>query len=276
MRETPWMVLVGPACAGKTTLGQRIAAITGRPFVDLDNVSLKYYEEAGWPRERWDAQVAAVGFNNFEKAMEPARAHAVRRVVADHPGAIIALGANHTVYFDKDHLKTVQDALQKCSQVVRVLPSPERPVALSVLRERAVTTRNRDWIRDGFDYLTHWVDDPGTAQVATHTVYNLDETPDQTAGRLLQHLSSSGMDARTRSELAPGAYGRSDAGRDGGRPGSGSAAEQQARAAAAVAGSTPVDLRKVPRPAPETSQRPAHIERKTRTPRHDTGRGRST
>ncbi|MCZ7417112.1 MULTISPECIES: AAA family ATPase [unclassified Streptomyces] len=34
--EAPWMVLIGPAGTGKTTIGREVAAKTHRPFVDPD------------------------------------------------------------------------------------------------------------------------------------------------------------------------------------------------------------------------------------------------
>ncbi|MEU6534752.1 shikimate kinase [Streptomyces sp. NPDC047000] len=184
--EAPWMVLVGPAGTGKTTLGREIAARTHRPFVDLDAAADRYYAEAGWTIDRLRERIAAAGRLAAETEWEPARAHAVARAVADHPGAVIALGAGHTSYTDHHHLVTVRTALSRCPDVVRLLPSPDREISLSVLRRRCTESKGRTWIIDGHDFLAHWLDDPGTAQIATRTIHTQDDTPAQITARLLR------------------------------------------------------------------------------------------
>ncbi|WP_406430385.1 AAA family ATPase [Streptomyces sp. NBC_00631] len=183
--EAPWMVLVGPAGTGKTTLGREIAARTQRPFVDLDAAADGYYAEAGWSIDKLRERITAVGRLAAEAEWEPARAHAVARAVADHPDAVMALGAGHTSYTDHQNLVTVRTALSRCRDVVRLLPSPNRDVSLTVLRRRCTASKGRSWIIDGHDYLAHWLDDPGTEQVATRTIYTRDETPAQITARLL-------------------------------------------------------------------------------------------
>ncbi|MGY0018894.1 shikimate kinase [Streptomyces sp. YJ-C3] len=181
----PWMVLVGPAGAGKTVLGREIAARTRRPFVDLDAVADGYYAQVGWSLDRLRERIAAVGRLAAEAEWEPARAHAVACAVADHPDAVIALGAGHTSYTDPRHLATARTALSRCREVVRVLPSADRETALAVLRQRCTADKGRSWIVDGHDFLAHWLDDPGAGPVTTRTVHTGDETPDRTATRLL-------------------------------------------------------------------------------------------
>ncbi|MBL7496913.1 shikimate kinase [Frankia nepalensis] len=184
--EAPWMVLVGPAGAGKTTLGRELAARTHKPFVDLDATADGYYAEVGWSIAKLRERIAAVGRLAAEVEWEPARAHAVARAAADHPDAVIALGAGHTSYTDHRHLVTVRAALSRCRDVVRLLPSPEREGSLTVLRRRCAASKGRSWIVDGHDFLAHWLDDRGTELVATRTIYTRNETPAQTAARLLR------------------------------------------------------------------------------------------
>ncbi|MFF4524525.1 shikimate kinase [Streptomyces bluensis] len=184
--EVPWMVLIGPAGTGKSTLGQEIAARTQRPFVDLDAVADGYYAEVGWSIATLRERIAAVGRLAAEAEWEPARAHAVARAVADNPGAVIALGAGHTSYTDDQQLATVRTALSCCPDVIRLLPSPDRETSLNVLRQRCAVSKGRSWIIDGHDFLAHWLDDHGIQLVAKRTIYTLDETPTQTAARLLR------------------------------------------------------------------------------------------
>ncbi|WP_372351751.1 shikimate kinase [Streptomyces sp. KL116D] len=180
----PWMVLVGPAGAGKSVLGRAVAARTGRRFVDLDAVADPYYAQVGWSLDRLRERIAVVGRLAAEAEWEPARAHAVARAVAEHGDAVLALGAGHTSYTDPAHLATARTALNGCREVVRVLPSADRDTALAVLRERCAADKGRSWIVDGHDFLAHWLDDPGTELLATRTVFTERETPAETAARL--------------------------------------------------------------------------------------------
>ncbi|WP_250405497.1 shikimate kinase [Streptomyces cellostaticus] len=184
--QAPWMVLVGPAGAGKTTLGREIAARTQRAFVDLDAVADGFYAQVGWSIAKLRARIAVIGRLAAEAEWEPARAHAVACAVADHPDTVIALGAGHTSYTGHQHLAMVRTALGRCHDVVRVLPSTQREISLTVLRRRCTADKGRSWIIDGHDFLAHWLDDPGTQLVATRTIYTSDETPAQTAARLLR------------------------------------------------------------------------------------------
>jgi hypothetical protein len=184
-RSTPRMVLVGPAATGKSTLGELVAARLQRPFLDLDAVAGPYYTEAGWSIARLIERITAVGRLAAEIEWEPARAHAVARVIDDHPDTVIALGVGHTSYTDPELRGRVRTVLERCPDVVHILPSPDRDQSLSVLRERCIASKGGPWIVDGHDFLAAWLDDPTPGQVATRTVYTLGQTPDQTVERLL-------------------------------------------------------------------------------------------
>lgn len=184
MPDAPALVLIGPAAAGKSTLGELVATHLGVPFVDVDEVGDRYYAETGWSVARLVERTGAVGRVAAEREWEPARAHAVRRVVADHPGAVVALGAGHTAYADADHLGTVRTALADVAHVVLMLPSADRDDALAELRRRSLAAKGTDWVRDGHDLLAGWVDDAGTRSLATSTFVTGDEPPGASAGRL--------------------------------------------------------------------------------------------
>lgn len=180
------MVLVGPPGAGKSTLGPIIASRVRRPFVDLDAIGDRYYSEVGWSIAKLRDHITAVGRLTAETDWEPARAHAVTRVVADHPGAVIAMGVGHTSYTRDDNLTIVRTALRRCPDVIRILPSPDMHTSLSILRERCITGKGRSWLIDGHDFLAAWLNDPGPHLVATRTIYTTTDTPGHTADRLLR------------------------------------------------------------------------------------------
>ncbi|MGW6505607.1 hypothetical protein [Nonomuraea angiospora] len=186
MQTAPWMILIGPAAAGKSTLGSGLASATGRRFVDVDALGESYYAEVGWSMDRLRDRIQAVGRVAAECEWEPARAHAVGRIVADFPGAIISLGAGHSHYTQSELFRRVQAALRPVDHVVLVLPSADHERSVEILRRRSIATKGTDWIsRDGHDFLCEWVRDSGNSVLATTILYTEGEEPEQSISRLL-------------------------------------------------------------------------------------------
>ncbi|MBM7819288.1 hypothetical protein JOE63_001765 [Cellulosimicrobium cellulans] len=184
----PVLVLLGPAATGKSTLGGLVAGLLGVAFVDLDAVADRYYPDVGWSVDRLVERIAVVGRVAAEREWEPARAHAVERAVADHPGAVLALGAGHASYTDPACLDRVRAALAPVPHVVLVLPGADREHALAVLRARSVAAKGTDWVRDGHDFLAEWFDDAGTRGLAHRTFLTGADDPAASARRLVDVL----------------------------------------------------------------------------------------
>lgn len=180
------MILIGPAAAGKSTLGNGLALATGRSFVDVDALGESYYAEVGWSMDKLRTRIQAVGRVAAEQEWEPARAHAVERIVADYPGAIISLGAGHSHYTQSELFQRVLAALRPVGHVVLVLPSPDHERSVQVLRRRSLASKGTDWISgDGHDFLFQWVHDPGNRVLATTVLYTEGEEPAESISRLL-------------------------------------------------------------------------------------------
>jgi hypothetical protein len=188
---TGTIVLVGPAASGKTTLGSLVAARLSKPFVDIDEIAWPYYAETGWDLDRLLDRIRAVGRVNAEREWEPARAHATERIMADQPGAVVALGAGHTSYSDPACAQRVQAALSQAPHVVLLLPSPDPRRSLAILRERSIAAKDTDWIRDGHDFLDQWITDPFNRAVSTSVLYTGGLTPEQAAASIVAELSES-------------------------------------------------------------------------------------
>lgn len=133
-----------------------------------------------------------------EREWEPARAHAVRRVLQEHPGAVVALGAGHTSYDDPALVDEVSRALSIVPHVLLVLPSEDRAEALVELRRRSIATKATDWVSGGHDFLARWLDDQNSTEMATAVVIIREETPEQTAARIEQLIT---MGAAQRSPM---------------------------------------------------------------------------
>jgi shikimate kinase len=179
------VILVGPLAAGKSTLGALVAERLGHAFVDIDDIAWSYCAEVGWTLDRLLERDDAVGWATAEREWEPARAHAVRRAVEDHPDAVIALGAGYTSFTDPACAEQVRQALAPVLDVVHLLPSPDPERSVTVLRERAITARGNDWIIEGRDWIAAWVADPLAGEVAAATVFTDGISPAESADQLV-------------------------------------------------------------------------------------------
>lgn len=177
-------MLIGPAGAGKTTVGSLVAYALGTDFVDADAQGDPYYAEVGWSIDRLTARIAAVGRAAAEQEWEPARAHAVARLVETGAGSVLALGAGHTSYTRDEHRATVRAALRSVPTVVLLLPDEDPGRALDVLRMRCRADKGTDWVRDGHDFLAAWLAEPEHRWLATHVVTTATEAPGETAIRV--------------------------------------------------------------------------------------------
>lgn len=184
----PWLVLIGPAGAGKSTLSARVAKMTGRNFVDIDLAGRPFYEEQGWPVARIYEESARLGWVTTERAWEKARAHAVEQVVSQSGGAVVALGAGHTNYVDDALFERVLYSIQSAQHIVWVEPHVDPTISLAHLRARNLAARNLDYLHDGHDMLQEWVLDQRAKDLASHRHYTHGFTPAQSAEYLVSAL----------------------------------------------------------------------------------------
>lgn len=185
------IVLIGPVGAGKTTQGRLVAAALGVPHRDLDEVAWAFYAEAGYTEDAFALRAGRDGFAAAHTWMCPARAYAVERLLAETPSAaVISLGAGHSHLEDPEQFQRVAKALASLEHVILLLPSPNLPRAVEMLRERSVRQRGDEWIRDGYDFIVHWVRDPCNARLATLTVYTEGRAPADTCDDILGALAA--------------------------------------------------------------------------------------
>ncbi len=179
----PLTVLVGPPGAGKSTVGPLVAGMTGRPFVDADDVATPWYASVGWSADRLRARSQEVGFERAHGEWEVALAAAVVGLVDEHPDAVLALGAGHSHVTSPSLFPQVRAALATAGSVVLLRPSADPAVSLEVLRERCRTSKGHDWRLDGVDWLERWLADGLDEQLATRVVLTDGLSPQEAARR---------------------------------------------------------------------------------------------
>jgi adenylate kinase family enzyme len=180
----PEPVLIGPAFAGKTTIGEALAHRLGLGFVDLEGVGDEYYGAAGMPTSGLRAQIHRLGHSEAHRWWQPARVAGVEGVLADHVGCVVALGAGHTHYEERIYFEMVREALAPFENVVLLLPSQDLDKSVEVLWHRARSDDGDGWDHDGRDWLREWCESDQNLALATRTVYTQGRSTAETADHI--------------------------------------------------------------------------------------------
>ena len=176
------IILIGPVGAGKSTVGELLAAKLAWPQCSMDDLRWEYYREIGYDtdvqKSLWEQQ----GFAAVARYWKPFEAHAVERLLSAHhdcaPGCVIDFGAGHSVYEDEAQFARVQQALAPFPNVVLLLPSPDLNESIQILADRT-----NDAAPPDFDH-TLFVKHPSNHRLARFTVYTKDQTPEQTRDQI--------------------------------------------------------------------------------------------
>lgn len=181
------LALIGPAGAGKSTVGELLAAMLGRSYVDIDEVGDRFYERVGQPADQLVARVASHGFAAAHRWWQPARLAAVA-AIEEYPASVIAFGAGHSHFEDDGYAQLAARAFDSAI-VVLMLPSPDPAECVRVLRQRCLLDKGTDWIRDGRDYLVEWVTSEQNRGLADLVMHDNGRTTDDVARHIVRHLS---------------------------------------------------------------------------------------
>ncbi len=74
------------------------------------------------------------------------------------------------------------------SDAAFLLPSSDLDESVSILKERSVEARGHDWIREGYDYIEHWVKDDCNHRLATLTIYTEGKSPEETRDEIVDAI----------------------------------------------------------------------------------------
>lgn len=182
------VVLIGPSGVGKSTVGALVANRLGVAHISLDNLRFTYYAEVGYDASYAQRLRQTQGFPALVEYWKGFNAHAVIRVLADYPDAVIDFGAGHSIYDDEAEFARVSQALALTKLVVLLLPSPDAEESIRILSEIQQTqapVQDRGIIGG---LIRGLVEHPSNYRLATLTVYTHTKTPDAVCAEIMHAL----------------------------------------------------------------------------------------
>ena len=174
------IILIGPQSAGKSTIGELLAARLNLPQYSMDELRWAYYNEIGYD-DALAKQKRETGAWDISRYWKPFEAYAVERLLSEHTNCVIDFGAGHSVYNDPVLFQRVQQALSDYPNVVLLLPSPDLDESLRILNER-----NRELPADIRATNEHFVRHPSNYTLAKFTAYTQGKTPEGTCEEILR------------------------------------------------------------------------------------------
>ena len=181
----PEVVLIGPACAGKSTVGDLLGDALSTMHVDADHVAERYYLEAGWSVERFRSVERRSGLLEAYRDGEQAMVFALEQVLGNHRGCVFSLGAAHTHFVTPAFIERARQILAPFEHVVLLLPSPDPARSVAILRDRCRASGLRSWRDADCDLIERWVTDDCNREFATLTVHTEGQDAEDTTDEIL-------------------------------------------------------------------------------------------
>ena len=184
-REPPAdIILIGPVRSGKSTQGKLLAGKLGVPQFSLDKLRWDYFAEIGYDEAEEDRIMEAEGWPGVLAYWKPFEPHALERLLTEHPGGVVDLGAGQSVYAEEELFARVQKTLAPYPNVILLLPSPDLDASVRISKERQ---GHQTWYENDFD--EHFIKHPSNHRLAKFVVYTEGKTPEQTCEEILGMLS---------------------------------------------------------------------------------------
>lgn len=149
------------------------------PRRQMDDVRWDYYQETGYSGEEERRHHREGGGESLIRHWKPFEAHAVGRLLGDHPLAAIDFGAGRSVFADGTLFEHVRRALEPFPNVILLLPSPDLDESPRILVEREP---------HGSELNEHLLQHSPNLRLAKLTIYSKNRTPEATRDEILRSI----------------------------------------------------------------------------------------
>lgn len=191
------ILLIGPLCAGKSTVGRLLAEKLRLPQLSLDALPLEYFTKLGLDPQRMEALRETEGWRAVYRYMLEFGVRAVEHLLSERRGHVIDFGAPYSIHEDDLLLVRVKKAFAPYRHVVLLLPSPDLDESARILKERMAARAGHTELRrlllglraeTGTDYEELYVKHRSNFELARVVIYTQDKTPEQTRDEIIKTL----------------------------------------------------------------------------------------
>ena len=191
------IILIGPLCAGKSTIGQSLAGRLGLPQCSVDALPLEYFTALGLDPERVEMLRETEGWLAAYRYLQEFGVRVVEHILAEHRRQVVDFGAPYSTYADDLLLKRVKKAFASYRNVVLLLPSPDLDRSTKIVKERMAARSGHTELRrllaglraeTGIDYEELYVKHQSNFQLAQVVVYTEGQSPEETRDEIIRVL----------------------------------------------------------------------------------------
>jgi shikimate kinase len=194
----PTILLIGPLCAGKSTVGQLLAERVNLPYCSVDTLPLEDFTKLGLDMQRVEMLRETEGWLAAYHYMLEFGVRVVEQLLAEQRRRVIDFGAPYSTYEDDSLFERVKKAFAPYRNVVLLLPSPDLDESTRILKKRMAErkghTKLRRWLmglraETGIDYEELYVKHRSNFQLAQVVIYTEGKSPEQTRDEIIEMLS---------------------------------------------------------------------------------------
>ncbi|MEX1071016.1 MAG: shikimate kinase [Anaerolineales bacterium] len=193
MKDNKTIILIGPMCAGKSTVAELLAKKLAIPHYAVDDHRWDLYEQTDYSKEV-AAQImkSDQGTLGLLQYMKPFEVYAVERILAEQSNCVIDFGAGHSVHEDPQLFARVEKAMAPFDNVILLLPSEDVDQSVKILNERFEQLLQREVGEVDPKLLglnDHFTKHPSNFRLAKHIVYTDGKTAEETCDEIIEAVT---------------------------------------------------------------------------------------
>lgn len=181
MRKEP--IIIGPPTVGKTTVSKLLAEKMGLPCVSMDEILFSYFKEVGFDEAHWKLIAEKLGRPAAYRYLKVFGSYGVKRILEDHKDCVFDFGGGGVTGEFPDEFAAMKSLLRNFSNIVFLIPSPDKKESLQYLYDR-LQIRPPGWT-----ILEHIIFHHAHDELAKHIIYVKDKSPVQIRDEILERLN---------------------------------------------------------------------------------------